>query len=356
MVVNNPNNWHWVDKNCLGWSRGYFASKTDGLSVSTDEGNIAISAVSSVEGDCDVSQRKGKVISLFDLKLVFAIAGFTAEDNEVSGSITVPELAYDSDADDIQFDVSIYNETPEHERIRYLIKWGLLPKLREKLAQFGTDLITEHSSDIQLSQDQVNLKFTKANQTLTNAGKATGKTESLSSGSGSGSGSGAGSGAGSGSSSTSASVSKPQVDTKSSVPKYNTSTLHLEPEFNTLAEQLYITLLDQARIAAWSRAAPNLEPFPPSEGSDFSLFGGSISGKFTKLVPNERITQLWRLLDWKDGHYAQLDIQLKQGSGETKMVVKWTGIPIGEEDRVRNNFEDYYVRSIKITFGFGAVL
>lgn len=73
-------------------------------------------------------------------------------------------------------------------------------------------------------------------------------------------------------------------------------------------------------------------------------------------MPNERITQLWRLLDWKDGHYAQLDIQLKQGSGETKMVVKWTGIPIGEEDRVRNNFEDYYVRSIKITFGFGAVL
>lgn len=344
MVVNNPNNWHWVDKNCLEWSRGYFASKTDGLSASSDNGNIAISAVSSVEGDCDVSQRKGKVISLFDLKLVFAIAGFTAEDDEVSGSITVPELAYDSDADDIQFDVSIYNETAEHEGIRQLIKKELLPKLREKLAQFGTDLITEHSSDIQLSQDQVSLEFTKANQTLKSTAKATGKTGSSSSGVVSGSGS------------TSAPASKPQLDTKSSVPKYNTSTLHLEPEFNTLAEQLYITLLDQARIAAWSRAAPNLEPFPPSEGSDFSLFGGSISGRFTKLVPNERITQLWRLLDWKDGHYAQLDIQLKQGSGETKMVVKWTGIPIGEEDRVRNNFEDYYVRSIKITFGFGAVL
>lgn len=345
MVVNNPNNWHWVDKNCLEWSRGYFASKTDGLSASSESGNIAISAVSSVEGDCDVSQRKGKVISLFDLKLVFALAGFTVKDEEVSGSITVPELAYDSDADDIQFDVSIYNETSEHEEIRKLIKSELLPKLREKLAQFGTDLITEHSSDIQLSQDKVSLEYIKANQTLKNSGKATGKTGSSSSGA-----------AGAASASAPAPASKTQVNTKSSVPKYNTSTLHLEPEFNTLAEQLYITLLDQARIAAWSRAAPNLEPFPPTEGSDFSLFGGSISGKFTKLVPNERITQLWRLLDWKDGHYAQLDIQLKQGSGETKMVVKWTGIPIGEEDRVRNNFEDYYVRSIKITFGFGAVL
>lgn len=38
------------------------------------------------------------------------------------------------------------------------------------------------------------------------------------------------------------------------------------------------------------------------------------------------------------------------------LVVKWSGIPVGEEDRVRGNFEDYYIRSIKITFGFGAVL
>lgn len=352
MVVNNPNNWHWVDKNCLDWSRGYFESNTTGLSASSDSGKIAISAVSSVEGDCDVSQRKGKVISLFDLKLVFAVAGSTADDTKVSGSITVPELAYDSDADDITFDVSIYNETSEHEGVRQLIKKDLLPQLRTILAQFGDDLITEHSSDIQLSQDQVQLQFTKANQQRErkekekesgkekNNGKQDAKeSEKLKAGI----------------ANAASSVSQPAARA-SAVPKYNTSTLHLEPEFNTLAEQLYITLLDQPRIAAWSRAAPDLEPFPPSENSAFSLFGGSITGKFTKLVPNEQITQLWRLLDWKDGHYAVLDIQLKQGAGETKMVVKWTGIPVGEEDRVRNNFEDYYVRSIKITFGFGAVL
>lgn len=342
MVVNNPNNWHWVDKNCLDWSRSYFASAIDGLSVKGDAGKIAISDVSSVEGDCDVSQRKGKVISLFDLKLVFKLAGTTAQDTKVSGSVTVPELAYDSDADDIQFDVSIYNEEASHADIRSLLKRELLPKLREKLARFGTDLIAEHSSDIQLAEDQVHLTYTKGNQS---SGKPAQKTEAIKN-----------------DAAKKETAAKPvsaggsEAAAKSSVPKYNTSTLHMEPEFNTLAEQLYITLLDQARIAAWTRAAPNLEAFPPSEGSEFSMFGGSITGKFTRLVANERIVQLWRLLDWKDGHYAQLDIQLKQGAGETKMVVQWAGIPVGEEDRVRSNFDDYYVRSIKITFGFGAVL
>lgn len=49
-------------------------------------------------------------------------------------------------------------------------------------------------------------------------------------------------------------------------------------------------------------------------------------------------------------------MKLIQSSGETKVVVKFGGIPIGEEERVRDNFEDMYIRSIKITFGFGAVL
>lgn len=333
MVVNNPNNWHWVDKNCIDWSRQYFDDKIVGLSIE-DGYKVTISSVSSVEGDVEVCQRKGKVISLFDLKLTFNLSIKPQdEDKTYEGSIIVPELAYDSDEDSLQFDVSIYDGA---EHIRSAIKSQLIPKLRVLLLNFGPDLIATHSSDIQLESDKVNSKLTKENQAAKPSPAA--KKE----------------------------VSAPKAApnrasetserTSSSAPKYNTSTLHLEPEFNTTAEQLYITLLDGSRIVAWTRSPPEIESFPPKEGSSFSLFGGSIQGKFLKLVKNERIVQLWRLSDWKEGHYAELDIQLVQGAGETKMVVKWSGIPIGEEDRVRGNFEDYYIRSIKLTFGFGAVL
>lgn len=342
MVVNNPNNWHWVDKNCIDWTRNYFQETLIGLNGKTDDGReVQIDSVSSVEGDVEVCQRKGKVISLFDLKLTLNLSGFALPDNEskFSGSIIIPELAYDSTADDLQFEISIYNEDADSEKMRPVIKQKLLPQLRDILSGFGTNLIKTHSSDIQLDSDQVKSNFTKENQQ--NSVKSAQPTKTNSSFTSS--------------KSNGQADKQKSTDSSSHVPKYNTSTMHLEPTFNTTAEQLYITLLDRERIGAWTRSMPQIDD-KPTEGSQFKLFGGSISGKFTKLIPNERITQLWRLEDWKQGHFAELDIQLVQGAGETKMVVKWSGIPIGEEDRVRGNFEDYYIRSIKITFGFGAVL
>lgn len=353
MVVNNPNNWHWVDKNCIDWARAYFNKNLVGSSVKTDDGrNVDVTSLSSLEGDVEVCQRKGKVISLFDLRIILTIEGVSAGDKSFKGSITIPELAYDTEADEIQFDVSVYNEDSDSEKMRLIAKKELLPILREKLLVFGTDLIESQASDIQLESELVNSKLTKENQTETV--KKTGNSISSVSAAST-----------SGTSGTSVPVrstalinstvasSKPINSCPSNVPKYNTATLHLEPTFNTTAEQLYITLLDVQRVSAWTRSQALIEP---KEGSEFKLFGGSITGQIKKLVQNEHITQSWRLEDWKTGHYAELDIQLKQGAGETTMVVKWSGIPIGEEDRVRGNFEDYYVRSIKITFGFGAVL
>lgn len=243
-------------------------------------------------------------------------------------------MAYDTEYDEYQFEISIYNENPTTERVKPLIKNKLIPKLREIFSNFGHDLIKTHSSDIQLSSDQVNSTFTKANQ---EASKTRPKEREPT---------------------TTTSSAAPVQDKPSSmgVPRYNTTTLHLESSFNTTAEQLYISLTDPTRITAWAHAPPRMEPLPCKENTSFSLFGGNISGKFIKLEPNHSITEDWRLEDWKKDHYARIEINLAQGSGETKMVVKWSGVPVGEEERVRDNFEEYYIRAIKLTFGFGLVL
>lgn len=359
MVVNNPNNWHWVDKNCLPWSKTYFDEKLVKLSAQNDDSKVTITEVSSVEGDVDVSQRKGKVISLFDVRLVLVFQGSTAEDNSVLGSITIPELTYDTEEDELVFNITVYNETSKNYPIVDLIKKKLVPQLRQILSQFGPDLIETNSRDIQIEADKVTSTFTKAsqtqaaekkaqetkqaestknNETTKLETKATSETKKPKEAP---------------SSSSSSSYSSSDV---AHAPKYNTTTLHLEPEFNTSAEQIYRTLLDEPRIAAWTRSYPIIDAFPPKEGSEFKFFSGSVQGKILKLVPNEQIVQLWRLDDWKAGHYAELNMKLIQGSGETKLVTRFTGIPIGEEERVKDNFEEMYIRSIKITFGFGAVL
>jgi activator of HSP90 ATPase len=75
MVLHNPNNWHWVNKDASGWAKQYL---TDNLTtISAEEGGVTadIKKLVSMDGDVDVSQRKGKVITLFDVKLQLEYEG-----------------------------------------------------------------------------------------------------------------------------------------------------------------------------------------------------------------------------------------------------------------------------------------
>lgn len=312
---------HWVDKNCIDWSRTYFKEKLVGLKVSDDKSSAEISGLRSLEGDVNVSQRKGKVISLFDLNMVLAYKGTTLDsddkDVEVTGTITVPEIAYDTEQDQYDFKISINSESAEKEPVKALIRKAMVPKLRAFLCQFGPDLISVHGKDIQ-HPDQKS-PYGSQQQSADTTRSATPETKSE------------------------------IVGTAA----YNTVTLKLEPVFSAPAQQLYDALLKPEMVSAWSRSKAEISPSAPSK---YSLFGGNVSGEVKKLVPGRSISQTWRLKDWKAGHYANMDIELVQGSGETVMKVNWTGIPVGQEEVVRANFEEYYVRSIKVTFGFGTVL
>lgn len=69
MVLHNPNNWHWVNKDASGWAKEYLEKKLVGLAAEENGVTAKIHKVVSMEGDVDVSQRKGKVITLFDVVL-----------------------------------------------------------------------------------------------------------------------------------------------------------------------------------------------------------------------------------------------------------------------------------------------
>lgn len=103
MVLHNPNNWHWVNKDAAPWAREYLEKELIGLSAESNGVSAKIDKILSMDGDVDVSQRKGKVITLFDVKLQLEYSGKTkeGEDGEdVSGTISVPEVAHDTEEDE----------------------------------------------------------------------------------------------------------------------------------------------------------------------------------------------------------------------------------------------------------------
>lgn len=75
MVLHNPNNWHWVNKDASVWTRQWFEENL--LTIEAEEGGATaqIDKVVSMDGDVDVNQRKGKVITIFDIRLVLEYSG-----------------------------------------------------------------------------------------------------------------------------------------------------------------------------------------------------------------------------------------------------------------------------------------
>ncbi|KAI0461778.1 hypothetical protein LJB42_004851 [Komagataella kurtzmanii] len=148
MVVHNPNNWHWVDKNCLPWAKSYFQEVLPNTTQKNDAYEIVVTSVDLVDGDCDVTQRKGVTKCIFDLKIqvsATAKVNTNSEVEEISYTVTLPELVHDQDEDEYEY--VIEGNLDHKSQIRKL----LTPLLTEKLSKFQQALIDAHTQDVQHS-------------------------------------------------------------------------------------------------------------------------------------------------------------------------------------------------------------
>jgi len=327
MVLHNPNNWHWVNKDTSAWAREYLEENICTIAAEDDGVSAKVEKVLNMDGDVDVSQRKGKVITLFDIKLQLEYEGKTKDGESVSGTITIPEVAHDTAEDEYVFDIDAYADSPSKQQVKDLVRSKIAPQLRTELAKLGPALITEHGKDIQHapgsdpssgfstptyhSQKQKHLSSAPTQASTTSTGKVS----------------------------------------------VNTATVTASDEFRTTAEELYMTFTDPQRIAAFTRGPPR--QFDGAHvGGKFSIFDGNVTGEYVSLDSPQQIVQKWRLAQWPEGHYSTQEIRFDQNNIDrvTVMRVTWTGVPVGQEEVVRRNWDGYYVRSIKQTFGFGTIL
>ena len=75
MVLHNPNNWHWVNKDVRELAREYLEKSLVGTSAEQGDVSANVDNIMSIDGDVYVSNRKGNVITLFDVKLQMEYQG-----------------------------------------------------------------------------------------------------------------------------------------------------------------------------------------------------------------------------------------------------------------------------------------
>ncbi|MCJ1402664.1 hypothetical protein MMC11_005884 [Xylographa trunciseda] len=331
MVLHNPNNWHWVNKDASEWARQYLVDNLTKISAKQGDISAKVTKVTSMDGDVDVNQRKGKVITLFDVKLQLEYEGETKDAEDVSGSITIPEVAHDTEEDEYVFDIDIFSPSSEKEPVKDLVRSSIVPQIRKSLQKLAPALITEHAKDLQhpTGSGPTSGAATPINKTTSSTAAQTHAKPS----------------------------SSTTTSTSTSNSKVNTTTVNSTTEFRTTAAELYETFTSVGRITAFTRSPPTVFEGAHA-GGKFALFGGGVTGEYVSLKEPTQIVQKWRLGHWPQGHFSNLTLNFDQDNvnSVTVMRVEWDGVPIGEEDSTREKWGEYYVRSLKTTFGFGTIL
>jgi activator of HSP90 ATPase len=228
--------------------------------------------------------------------------------------------------------VELYSASIEKEPAKQLVRSALIPKLRQHLQKLGPALIAEHGKDIQHAPGSNPSSGFSTPRVLQNSGVAK-----------------------------SGDANKPTTAaTEGSGQKVNVTNLSDQQEFRTTADNLFDTFTDPQRITAFTRGPPKkfTSNGPAQVGTEFEIFGGNVSGKYVELSAPTTVVQKWRLAQWPAGHFSTLKIRFEQNDVDavTVMRVDWEGVPIGQEESTKRNWDEYYVRSIKTTFGFGTIL
>ena len=138
---------------------------------------------------------------------------------------------------------------------------------------------------------------------------------------------------------------------------HTAESIHQEAVFKANRNRVYEALTDTKQFDKIIKLSPEMQagksfgttPTAISRevGGTFSIFGGHIIGRQIELVPNQRIVQAWRVVDWDPGVYSIAKFELiEQGAG-TKLVFDHTGFPKGDAEHLAEGWKSHYWDSIE---------
>jgi len=127
--------------------------------------------------------------------------------------------------------------------------------------------------------------------------------------------------------------------------------IHQERLFPASRNRIYDALTDVRQFAKIVQLSGAMQSMPAGTkaaeisrdvGGAFSIFGGHIVGLQLELVPNQRIVQAWRVVDWKPGDYSIARFDLREQGRQTKVVFDHRGFPQGAAEHLASGWEEHY--------------
>ena len=139
--ASNVNQWHWAEQDLLPWAKERLTALIVGVAAKNvpDKGWVKVTSLEKCEGEASVSNRKGKRIVAYELKVTCKWQG-SVDYDEVSGEVVLPYVSEDVENSEyeIKFTAKEPNDDSHKKAVRYLSKQ--LPEIKEQMKTFTKEI------------------------------------------------------------------------------------------------------------------------------------------------------------------------------------------------------------------------
>jgi activator of HSP90 ATPase len=123
--------------------------------------------------------------------------------------------------------------------------------------------------------------------------------------------------------------------------------IHQTVTFEATPHEVYEALMDSKKHAAFTHSEASISR---AVGGEFMAYDGYIAGKNIALVPDKKIVQDWRAVDWPEGYFSRVTFELAPVPEGTRLDFTHTNLPKGTEAEFTQGWIDNYWEPLKTSF------
>ncbi len=114
--------------------------------------------------------------------------------------------------------------------------------------------------------------------------------------------------------------------------------------FKASPHEVYEILMDSEKHAAFSASRAEISR---EIGGVFTAYDGYIRGKNLELVPDKKIVQSWRAVDWPEDHFSTVTFLFTAVPDGTQLNFSHVDVPDGTEEEFAQGWVDNYWELMK---------
>jgi len=114
--------------------------------------------------------------------------------------------------------------------------------------------------------------------------------------------------------------------------------------FKASPHEMYEALMDSSKHASFTG---NTAEISREIDGKFNAYDGYITGQNIELVPDKKIIQSWRAVDWEEGYYSRVTFEFTAVPEGTRLDFTHTDVPEGTEAEFTQGWIENYWEPMK---------